>query len=256
MLIVLSPAKTLDYESPLATREHSIPEYIDDAKELINGLVRLDAPAITELMGVSEKLAELNVERFEQWNEQFTFDNSRQAVLAFKGDVYSGLDASTLNDTDLAYAQQHLRILSGLYGILRPLDLMQPYRLEMGRKFSTKRGKNLYEFWGLIQTEHLNQLLKEEKTLVNLASNEYFKAVKKAALEGEIITPIFKDFKNGQYKVISFYAKKARGAMARFIIENQISNPRDIKKFDWQGYGFDETLSTRNEWVFCRKQSD
>jgi len=252
MLIVLSPAKTLDYESELAVSNHTLPEYAKDTAELIGGLVKLDASAVSDLMNVSEKLAHLNVERFQTWSPNYSLKNSRQAVLAFKGDVYSGLDAETLSDADLDYAQDHLRILSGLYGILRPLDLMQPYRLEMGRSFSTKRGKNLYEFWGDQPTENLNELLKTEKTLVNLASNEYFKVVKARNIEADVITPVFKDFKNGQYKVISFYAKKARGAMARFIIENRIENPKGLQRFDWQGYQFNEELSTDKEIIFYR----
>lgn len=254
MLIILSPAKTLDFESPLVFNDHSSPEYIERSAELIDGLQKLDRTAVMDLMKISEKLADLNLDRFQQWSPKFSTENSRQAILAFKGDVYSGLDAETLSSAGLEYAQDHLRILSGLYGLLRPLDLMQPYRLEMGRKFENQRGKNLYEFWGELLTNDLNELLKAEKYLINLASNEYFKAVKHRKIEGEIITPIFKDFKNGQYKVISFYAKKARGAMARYIIENHIDEPRGLKKFNWQDYQFSADLSNGNELVFLRNQ--
>ena len=254
MLIVLSPAKTLDFESTLDISDHSLPEYVGDASELINGLVKLDTSQIANLMNVSDKLAELNVDRFQRWDQKFPLDKSRQAILAFKGDVYSGLEAATLSESDLKYAQDHLRILSGLYGILRPLDLMQPYRLEMGRKFANDRGKNLYEFWGNTLTENLNQILKSEKVLINLASNEYFKAVKVQNIDGEVITPVFKDYKDGQYKIISFFAKKARGAMARYIIQNRIIGPEALKEFDWQGYQYDGDLSTQRELVFCRNQ--
>ncbi|MBL4584382.1 MAG: peroxide stress protein YaaA [Pseudomonadales bacterium] len=254
MLIVLSPAKTLDYETPVEISNHSLPQYVPDATELIEGLVKLDANEVAGLMSISAKLADLNVDRFNSWSPKFSSKNSRQAVLAFKGDVYSGLQAETLSEADLDYAQDHLRILSGLYGLLRPLDLMQPYRLEMGRSFGNKRGKNLYEFWGTMLAENLNEILKEEKTLVNLASNEYFKAVKVRHIEADVITPVFKDYKNGRYKVISFYAKKARGAMARYIIENRLEEPDQLQAFNWQGYAFDPELSTQTEVVFCRNQ--
>ena len=252
MLIVLSPAKTLDFDSPFVDIEYSLPEYVESAAELIDGLKKFDRADVMELMNISEKLADLNISRFKQWSPQFSSENSRQAILAFKGDVYSGLEAETLSADELKYAQSHLRILSGLYGMLRPLDLMQPYRLEMGRNFDNQRGKNLYQFWGDRLTDELNKLLVSEKYLINLASNEYFKAVKHRKIEGEIITPIFKDFKNDQYKVISFYAKKARGAMARYIIENRIKTPKGLEQFDWQGYLFSEELSSGNELVFTR----
>ncbi|MBV1915482.1 MAG: peroxide stress protein YaaA [Pseudomonadales bacterium] len=252
MLIILSPAKTLDFESPFIDIEYSLPEHAESAAELIDGLKKFDRTDVMALMDISEKLADLNLSRFQQWSPKFSSENSRQAILAFKGDVYSGLEAETLSADELEYAQSHLRILSGLYGILRPLDLMQPYRLEMGRNFGNLRGKNLYQFWGDLLTDDINKLLKAEKYLVNLASNEYFKAVKHRKIEGEIITPIFKDFKNGQYKVISFYAKKARGAMARYIIENRIKAPQGLEQFDWQGYRFNEELSAGNELVFTR----
>ncbi|MDF1642768.1 MAG: peroxide stress protein YaaA [Pseudomonadales bacterium] len=254
MLIVLSPAKTLDFESPIEITDHSLPQYVGEAAELIYGLVKLDADQIANLMSISDKLAALNVDRFQRWDRKSPLDNSRQAILAFKGDVYSGLEAQTLSKSDLKYAQDHLRILSGLYGILRPLDFMQPYRLEMGRKFANQRGKNLYEFWGNMLTENLNEILQSEKVLINLASNEYFKAVKAQNIDGELITPVFKDYKSGQYKVISFFAKKARGAMARYIIQNRIMEPESLKKFDWQGYRYDDHLSTQRELVFCRNQ--
>jgi hypothetical protein len=256
MLIVVSPAKTLDYESPLATEQYSQPELIGHSAELIKECRKLSPANIAALMKVSDKIAGLNVARFEQWSETFTPDNARQAILAFKGDVYTGLAAETMSDDDFDFAQSHLRMLSGLYGLLRPLDLMQPYRLEMGTKLANGRGDNLYQFWGSIITEKLNQALADQgdNVLINLASNEYFKSVKKKELDGSIITPVFKDCKNGQYKVISFYAKKARGMMARYIIDNRISNVDELTKFDTAGYYFAEDESTPTELVFKREE--
>lgn len=256
MLIVISPAKTLDYDTPPKTKTHTIPDYLEDAQLLIDRARRYSALDIAELMEVSMKLAELNFERFEQWHTPFTPENAKQAVLAFKGDVYTGLDAESFSAADFKFAQSHLRILSGLYGLLRPLDLMQPYRLEMGRKVDTERGKNLYEFWGTKITEGLNQQLKKLKSpyLINLASNEYFKSVKPKALDGEIITPEFKDWKNGQYKMMGVYAKKARGQLSRFVIQNRLTEPEQMKAFDVDGYGFNEELSSGNKWVFTRRQ--
>jgi cytoplasmic iron level regulating protein YaaA (DUF328/UPF0246 family) len=256
MLIVISPAKTLDYETPPKTGTFTIPDYLDRSEQLIARARQYSTLDIAELMAVSMKLAELNFERFEQWHTPFTPDNAKQAVLAFKGDVYSGLDAERFSAADFKFAQNHLRILSGLYGLLRPLDLMQPYRLEMGRKVDTDRGRNLYEFWGTTITEGLNAQLKKLKSpyLINLASNEYFKAVKPKALDGEIITPEFKDWKNGQYKMMGVYAKKARGQLSRFVIRNQLTDPQQMKAFDVDGYRFNEALSNGNKWVFTRRQ--
>lgn len=256
MLIVISPAKTLDYDTPAKTKVHTIPDYLDQSQLLIDRLRELSALDISELMHVSTKIAELNFDRYESWSTPFTPENSKQAVLAFKGDVYTGLDAETFNSQDFKFAQQHLRMLSGLYGLLRPLDLMEPYRLEMGTRLSNLRGKNLYEFWGNEITEGLNAQLKKIKSqhLINLASNEYFKAVKPKQLNGEIITPAFKDYKGGDYKMIGVYAKKARGTLSRFIIKNQLTNPDDIKDFNEDGYAFNKKLSKDNTWVFTRKQ--
>lgn len=256
MLIVISPAKTLDYDTPPKTGTFTFPDYLGHAEQLIARARQYSVLDIAELMEVSMKLAELNFDRFEQWHTPFTPDNAKQAVLAFKGDVYTGLDAETFTAADFKFAQDHLRILSGLYGLLRPLDLMQPYRLEMGRKVDTERGKNLYEFWGTTITEGLNQQLKKLKTpyLINLASSEYFKSVKPKALDGEIITPEFKDWKNGQYKMMGVYAKKARGQLSRFVIQNRLSDPEQMKDFDVDGYRFNEALSSGNKWVFTRRQ--
>lgn len=256
MLIVVSPAKTLDYESPLATEKYTQPELIEYSKQLIDICRKLTPADIARLMKVSDKIADLNVGRFQEWSEVFTQDNARQAILAFKGDVYTGLEAETLTEEDFTYAQQHLRMLSGLYGVLKPLDLMQPYRLEMGTKLANEIGSNLYHFWGDVITEKLNQAIVEQddNVLINLASNEYFKAVKPKELDAQVITPIFKDCKNGQYKVISFYAKKARGMMARYIIENRISSVADLTQFDIAGYYFVEDESSPTELVFKREE--
>lgn len=257
MFIVISPAKTLDYDTPPHTNQYSQPEYLEHSQQLINRARRYSALDIAEVMSVSTKIAELNFDRFEQWHTPFTPDNAKQAVLAFKGDVYTGLDAQTLTEADLQFAQAHLRILSGLYGLLRPLDLMQAYRMEMGRKIDTDRGKNLYEFWGELITDGINQQLKQSGSdyLINLASNEYFKSVKTKLVEGEIITPEFKDWKNGAYKMMGVYAKKARGQLSRFIIQNQLDDVEGIKAFNVDGYAFNEEMSKGNTWVFTRKQS-
>ena len=230
MLMVISPAKTLDYTSPLATTEFTQPRFLEQSSQLIAVLRQLAPNELAELMKLSDKLAGLNVARFTEWQPDFNLDNARQAILAFKGDVYTGLDAQSLSAEDFDYAQQHLRILSGLYGVLRPLDLMQPYRLEMGTKLDNPKGKNLYEFWGERLTQSLNQCLAEQKSkvLLNLASNEYFKAVKPKQLDGTLINVDFKDFKNDQYKIISFYAKKARGIMARYVIQHKIDSVKRL----------------------------
>jgi uncharacterized protein len=256
MLIVVSPAKTLDYESPVLLEHYTLPELVADSAELISVCRELSASDLSSLMKVSDKIAGLNVARFAQWSEKFSVDNARQAILAFKGDVYTGLNADTMTDEDHTYAQQHLRILSGLYGVLKPLDLMQPYRLEMGTKLPNPRGMNLYQFWGGIITDQLNIALVEQGDdyVINLASNEYFKAVKSTLVKGTVITPIFKDRKNGQYKVISFYAKKARGMMARFIIDHQVNSVDQLTQFDVSGYYYVPEESTVTELVFKREE--
>lgn len=254
MLTVLSPAKTLDYESPSITDQTSTPQFMDQSALLVDNARTLAPDDIRSLMGVSEAIASLNHERFMNWAPESTTANAKQAILAFKGDVYTGLEAETMSTNDLEFAQAHLRILSGLYGLLRPLDLMQPYRLEMGLKFSNQRGKNLYEFWGERITDAINADLASAgtETLVNLASNEYFKAVKTKSLNADIITPQFKDLKNGQYKMISFFAKKARGVMARYIIDNQLTDPDQLKSFTGSGYYFSAEQSSGNNLVFLR----
>jgi len=256
MLIVVSPAKTLDYDSPLATQTYTLPELTDHSSELMEVCRKLTPMDIASLMKVSDKIAGLNAARFAEWQPEFTTENARQAILAFKGDVYTGLAAETMTDEDFAYTQQHLRMLSGLYGLLRPLDLMQPYRLEMGTKLANPRGANLYQFWGSVITEKLNAALAEQgdNILINLASNEYFKSVKPKSLDAQLITPVFKDCKNGNYKVISFYAKKARGMMARYIIDNRIKSVDELKQFDVAGYYFVPAESTSKELVFKREE--
>ncbi len=256
MLIVVSPAKTLDYQSPLATERYTQPALTAHSEALIEVCRTLTPADIASLMKVSDKIAGLNAARFAEWSPTFTTDNARPAVLAFKGDVYTGLEAETFSEDDFDWAQDHFRMLSGLYGLLRPLDLMQPYRLEMGTKLANPRGSNLYQFWGDIITEALNEALaaQGDKVLVNLASNEYFKSVKPKKLDAEIITPVFKDRKNGQYKVISFFAKKARGMMARYIIDNRIDSVEALKAFDAAGYWFCEAESKGAELVFKREE--
>lgn len=256
MLSVISPAKTLDFDTPATTRKATQPEFLDEAAQLVEDARRLDPAAIRSLMGVSEKIAALNHERFMNWHVPFDRDNAKQAILAFRGDVYTGLEADTLSAAQLNFAQKHLRILSGLYGLLRPLDLMQPYRLEMGLKFSNSGGRNLYDFWGERLTESLNRQLKKtgSPVLVNLASNEYFRAVSPGALDGEVITPVFKDLRGGKYRIISFFAKKARGQMARFIIEREINDVAGLKKFRTDGYRYNAGESTARELVFTRDE--
>lgn len=254
MIIVISPAKTLDYGEQCLTKKSTQPEFLAHSEELIAKLRTLKEAKLAELMHISDKLAKLNAERYQSWSQPFSPDNAKQALLAFKGDVYTGFELDHWKAADFDYAQKHLRILSGLYGVLRPLDLMQPYRLEMGTSLQTKRGKNLYAFWGSIITEALNKALKESKSkvLVNLASNEYFSSIMPAKLNAEIVVPVFKDEKNGKYKIISFFAKKARGMMSDFILRHRIKKPGDLRGFDTAGYAFDEAGSTDEELVFLR----
>ncbi len=256
MLILISPAKTLDFDTAPITEQFSQPEFLDDSSALIKELKKLTPDAVSQMMKISDKLAALNVARYTGWKRPFTEQNAKQALLAFKGDVYTGLDAETLPEEGLNFAQKHLRILSGLYGLLKPLDLMQPYRLEMGTRFANARGKDLYAFWGESITEHLNEHLEEQEMheVINLASNEYFKAVKPKLLNARIITPVFKDLKNGQYKIISFYAKKARGLMTRYIIDEHIDNANALKSFDYEGYEYNPEMSRSDTLVFTRDE--
>lgn len=255
MLIVLSPAKTLDFESPIKVNKTTEPDFIPRSAELISTLRTMPPAQIGSLMSISDSLAQLNVARYASWSKKFTADNSRPAVLAFDGDVYEGLDARSLSARQLDWAQKHLRILSGLYGLLRPLDLMQPYRLEMGTRLATKRGKDLYAFWGDQITEALNESLTVAKAqaLVNLASEEYFKSVKPAKLDRPVITPVFEEWKGGGYKIVSFFAKRARGLMARYAIENKLTKLEQLKDFDSEGYAFDAKASNEARWIFRRR---
>lgn len=252
MLIVISPAKTLDFENDAVTTNYTQPRFLPQSQQLIDGLKTLSVGDVATLMKLSDKLAALNVARFQTWSSPFDLDNAKQAVFAFKGDVYTGLDVDTIDKAGVEFMQQHLRILSGLYGVLRPLDLMQAYRLEMGTKFANRQGDNLYHFWSSQLRESIEAEM-SDGILVNLASNEYFKAVQAKKLNGRIITPVFKDWKNGQYKIISFYAKKARGLMARYIIDHQIKDADQIKQFDTAGYCFNKDMSEGDNWVFIRE---
>lgn len=257
MLLVISPAKNLDYDTPATTGQSTKPQMLDDSQLLIDQLRELAPQDISKLMGISDKLGVLNYDRFQQWALPFNKSNAKQAVLAFNGDVYAGLEAPSFSAEQFKFAQQHLRILSGLYGLLRPLDLMQPYRLEMGTRLANARGKDLYGFWGGKITAALNKQLKTLGTdsLINLASNEYFKSVQANDLNGRVITPIFKDWKGDKYKIISFFAKKARGQMAAYVIREGITEPEQLKQFDIDGYAYNDALSEGNNWVFTRKQA-
>ena len=250
MHILLSPAKTLNMDTLTSVHKPSNFHFEKEASLLIKDLKKLKSIEIQNLMKVSANIADLNSDRFSSWNIPFTSTNAKSAIYAFKGDVYTGLDADSLTEKEINFAQENLSILSGLYGLLRPLDLMQAYRLEMGTKFPTIGAKSLYEFWGGKLTTEIN--VRETDTVLNLASNEYFKAVNKKTLIANLITPIFKDEKNGVLKVISFFAKKARGMMTRFIIQNHINEVEEIKNFNLGGYAFNESLSTDKEWVFTR----
>lgn len=256
MLLVISPAKNLDYETPAKTKQSTTPDFLEQAQQLIEQLRALAPQDISKLMSISDKLGVLNYDRFQQWSTPFDADNAKQAVLAFNGDVYTGLNAESFKADDFKFAQKHLRILSGLYGLLRPLDLMQAYRLEMGTKFANSGGKNLYEFWNTLITNALNKQLKSlnSDVLVNLASNEYFKSVKPKSLNATIITPVFKDWKGDKYKIISFYAKKARGLMCAYAINHKITEAEQLKTFDVDGYEYNEAMSSSSEWVFTRQQ--
>ena len=255
MLFLLSPAKSLDFETPADGVPHTEPLFVKQSTELIKVLKTQSPQAIASLMGLSDALAQLNVARYQAWKPKFTDKNSKQAVLAFNGDVYEGLDAKTLKSKDLAWAQDHVAILSGLYGVLRPLDWMQPYRLEMGTALQTPKGTSLYQFWGPQIAEHLNARLStsKEPVIVNLASQEYFKAVDRKTLNARVVECVFEDYKGSKYKIISFFAKRARGLMARYAIENRVTQVKDLEGFDLEGYAFDAKASETDRKVFRRK---
>ena len=254
MLITISPAKTLDFTPRNVATAHTIPEFLRDSRKLNRCLRELSVDELSELMGISESLAELTCQRNREWRTPFSPANAKQAVLAFRGDVYVGLQADEWNAGDFGFAQEHLRILSGLYGVLRPLDLIQAYRLEMGTKLETAAETNLYGFWGEKITIALNKQLERLKSevVVNLASNEYFRSIRRATLQARVVTPGFRERKNGDYRMVSFFAKKARGLMTSFCLRNRLNDPEDIKQFDVDGYRFNPDLSEGDRWMFTR----
>lgn len=254
MLILLSPSKTLDYENPTPTDAFTRPDFLDESQKLIKTLRNYSRKRISELMDISKDLATLNQERYQTWSLPFSPDNSRQAIFAFKGDVYNGLKVEEFNEEDIDFAQHSIRILSGLYGLLRPLDLMQPYRLEMGTRLKTRRGDNLYQFWGKSITKKLNEeLANQENPLVfNLASQEYFGAIQPEKLKARLITCHFKELRNGEYKNITLFMKQARGIMASWLVQHRVTEAEQAKGFDRDGYSFNAELSTENEWYFTR----
>jgi len=256
MLIVLSPAKSLDYKTPVKVKTPTLPEFVSESAKLIADLKKLAPQDLSKLMGLSDQLAALNVGRYRDWSKKFTEANSKPAIYAFDGDVYDGFDVKTLDTKTVAFAQEHIRILSGLYGALRPLDLMQVYRLEMGTSFKNPRGKDLYAFWGSRVTDSLRKVLEKDKkpALLNLASEEYFKVLQPKDLGCPVISPVFQDGKDGKYKIISFYAKRARGLMARYVVENRISDPADLKGFNLDGYRYYAAESKPDKPVFRRAE--
>jgi hypothetical protein len=256
MLIVISPAKSLDFKTTPVIQDYTLPGFLNESEKLVSRLKTMSPKQLSVLMGISSDLGELNFQRYQSWQLPFTPENAKQAILAFNGDVYQGLNAATLSEEKLELAQIKLRILSGLYGVLKPLDIIQPYRLEMGTKLKYYRSKDLYAFWNPAITKKINEAVAESgsKILVNLASNEYFKSIDKRKLKAEIVTPDFKEFKNGEYKMISIFAKRARGLMTRFILENNITEPSDLMAFDSEGYSFNSRLSKPENPVFTREQ--
>jgi len=257
MLVIISPAKTLDFETRAGTRKHSLPSFLPQSKRLIDTLRHQSPADLARLMGISSRLADLNYGRYSEWRLPFTPDNAKPAILAFKGDVYQGLDADSFTERDLTWAQKRVRILSGLYGLLRPLDLIQPYRLEMGTHLATDAGRDLYAFWGRQLTDALNTALAGESgngrpVLVNLASNEYYQALQPERIEARIITPAFRELRKGRYQFVSFSAKRARGMMTRYVIQQRVRSLRALQAFDWDGYAFSESLSQGDDWVFLR----
>lgn len=252
MKIIISPAKSLDFESKVPTSLHTQPQFLDQSEKLNKKLKTLSRKKLSDLMSISADLASLNYDRNQNWSTPFNPENAKQAIYAFTGEVFRGIDVNSLPEEKLPLLQERLRILSGLYGLLKPLDLMQPYRLEMGTKLKVGRRDNLYKFWDSSLAEALNKELTDDELLINLASSEYFKAVPKKVLKVPMITPIFKDFKNGQYKTIMTFAKKARGLMVRYIIDHNISDIEGLKGFNTDGYGFSEEMSSENELAFIR----
>ena len=256
MQFLLSPAKSLDFDTPAGAAPHTQPLFIAQAAELVDVLRQKSPQQIASLMSLSDTLAGLNAARYQAWTPKFTAKNAKQAALAFNGDVYEGLDAKSLAADDLKWLQEHVCILSGLYGVLRPLDYLQPYRLEMGTKLATAQGKDLYQFWGAQISDYLNSRLHKQASpvVVNLASQEYFKAVDRKALHARVVECVFQEYRSGQYKIISFYAKRARGLMARFAALHRLSHPKQLECFDTEGYAFDASASEPDRLVFRRSQ--
>ena len=254
MIILMNSSKTLNFERPAHISKYTIPEFLEDCEFLVGRLQKLSVSDFARLMGVSENLAVLNVKRYKNWLTSPGSSDAKQALLAFEGDIYAAMDADRYKIKDFDFAQKHLRILSGLYGILRPLDLIQPYRLEMAAKLKTDRGQDLYRFWGARITASLNEMLKREKSgiLINLASAEYFKSAIPKLLRAEVITPVFKEYKDPSYRVVAIYAKKARGLMCDYIVQNRITRVEDLQSFNLDGYRFSPGLSSQKDWVFTR----
>jgi hypothetical protein len=252
MKIIISPAKSLDFESKVPTSLHTQPRFLEQSEKLHKKLKTLSKSKLSELMKISDDLAALNYDRNQTWETPFTVENSKQAIYAFTGEVFRGIDVNSLDDKKLPILQERLRILSGLYGLLKPLDLIQPYRLEMGTRLQVGKTENLYKFWDDSVAEALNSELEEDELLINLASSEYFKVLPKKVLKVPMITPVFKDFKNGEYKIVMTYAKKARGLMVRFIIDNNVKTIEELKGFNVDKYRFSEEMSAGNELVFTR----
>ena len=257
MLILVSPSKTLDFNTRLKTKTHTQPVFLKESRQLVSQLKQLTPAELSSLMNISDKLGTQNFLRFNEWKTPFNLDNARQALFAFKGDVYAGIEAESFTSQDLKFAQQHLRILSGLYGVLKPLDLVQAYRLEMGTRLKNSKGDNLYEFWGSKITDQINLDLQKSKSrhLINLSSNEYFQSLQVNSIDAKIITPVFKEYNKGKYKVLSFFVKRARGRMAAYIIRNRLKKPEAIKDFNLDGYKYSSTDSTATNWVFKRKNT-
>lgn len=257
MIILMNSSKTMDFQQKSTISKHTIPELIKDAEMLVQELRKLSAPDLAKLMKVSDKLAQLNVARYADWQRDLDRSNAKPALLAFKGDIYSGLDVENYQRGDFEFAQQHVRILSGLYGLLRPLDLIQPYRLEMATNLVTPRGKNMYQFWGTKVQASVRALLKQERSgaVVNLCSAEYFKAIKPGLSDITVVTPVFKEYRDGAYRFVTLYAKKARGMMCNYIIQNRLTGVDELKSFDVAGYRFNKTISSDDQWAFTRKES-
>ena len=257
MIVLMNSSKTLDFESPVGKLKHSAPEFVKDSQQLVDKLHRLSESEFSKLLKISENLTKLNIKRYAKWQIKAEGSASKQALLAFRGDIYSGMEVDNYKVEEFEFAQNHVRILSGLYGILRPLDLIQPYRLEMATKLATARGKDLYQFWGTKINESINKLLKREKSgvLINLCSMEYFKSIKPASLDATVVTPVFKEYRNGTYRFVTLYAKKARGMMCNFIIRNCLKDVNDLKSFNVEGYRYNNNISSDHEWAFTRGES-